>query len=139
MMAMQPETRGFLVSLAASAGGAALSGAAAAAIVSIYPPGSGGAPAALWGAAVVPVAVALVTAGSLARRASAVLLNSLAFLLPQLAAALGVFYVFAHPGGAGGQGLVLTTVEFWIKVAAAYAASAVLVGTASLAFRMARR
>jgi len=138
MTPMQPAARGFLVTLAASAGGAVLSGAAASVVVSLYPPGSGGASPAVWGLAVLPVAVALVVAGALARTATAVFLNSLAYLLPQLIAALGVFFLFAHPGGAGGQGLVLATVEFWVKVAAAYAVVAVLVGAASLTFRLAR-
>jgi len=139
MMPMQPEARGFLVTLAASAGGALLTGAAAATIVSLYPPGTPGASPALWGLAVLPVAVALVVAGALARTIAAVLLNSLAGLLPQLAAALAVFFLFAHPGGAGGQGLVLATAEFWLKVAAAYGVVTMLVGIASLAFRLARR
>jgi len=139
MMPMQPEARGFLVTLASSAGGAALSGTAAAVVVSLYPPGSGGASPALWGLAVLPVAIALVVAGALARTAAAVFLNSLAYLLPQLVAALAVFFLFAHPGGAGGQGLVLATAEFWLKVAAAYAAVVVLVGVSALAFRTARR
>lgn len=116
-----------------------MSGAAAAVVVSLYPPGSGGASPALWGLAVLPVAVALVVAGALARTAAAVFLNSLAYLLPQLVAGLGVFFVFAHPGGAGGQGLVLATLEFWVKVAAAYAVVTVLVGAAALTFRLARR
>lgn len=137
--AMQPEARGFLGTLAASAGGATLSGIAAAVVVSLYPPGSGGASPALWVLAVLPVAAALVVAGALARTAAAVLLNSFAYLLPQLLAALAVFFLFAHPGGAGGQGLVLATFEFWVKVAAAYAAVVVLVGVAALAFRAARR
>jgi len=139
MMPMHPDARGFLVTLAASAGGAALSGVAAAVVVSLYPPGSGGASPAVWGVVVLPVAVALVVAGALARKASSVFLNSFAYLLPQLVAALGVFFLFAHPGGAGGQGLVLTTVEFWVKVAAAYAAVTVLVAVAAFAFRPARR
>jgi len=139
MLPMQPGARGFLVTLAASAGGATLSGAAAAVVVSLYPPGSAGASPALWGLAVLPVAVALVVAGALARTAAAVFLNSFAYLLPQLVAAVGVFFLFAHPGGAGGQGLVLTTLEFWLKVAAAYAAVVVLVGVAALTFRLARR
>ena len=131
--------RGFLATLAASAGAAALSGLAAAVVVSSYPPGSGGASPAAWGLVVLPVAVALVFAGALARTGAAVFLNSAAYLLPQLVAALGVFFLFAHPGGAGGQGLVLATVEFWVKVAAAYAVVVVLVGVASLSFRLARR
>ena len=139
MMPMQWQKRGFLVTLAAAAGGDALSGVAAAVVVSLYPPGSGGAAPAMWGLVVLPVAVALVVAGALARTAAAVFLNSLAYLLPQLVAALGVFFLFAHPGGAGGQGLVLATVEFWVQVAAAYAAVVVLVGVSSLAFRKARR
>jgi len=139
MMPMQWQKRGFLVTLAAAAGGAAISGVAAAVVVSLYPPGSGGAAPAMWGLVVLPVAVVLVVAGALARTAAAVFLNSLAYLLPQLVAALGVFFLFAHPGGAGGQGLVLATVEFWVKVAAAYAAVVVLVGISSLAFRKARR
>jgi hypothetical protein len=139
MAPMRPQARGFLVTVAASAGGAALSGAGAAVVVSLYPPGTGGASPALWGVVVLPVAVALVVAGALARTASAVFLNSLGYLLPQLVAALAVFFLFAHPGGAGGQGLVLATVEFWVKVAAAYATVVVLVGIASLAFRLARR
>jgi hypothetical protein len=139
MPSMRPEARGFLVTLTASAGGAIASAAAAALVLSLYPPGSGGASPALWGLAVLPVAVALVVAGALARTAGAVLLNSLAYLLPQLLAALGVFFVFAHPGGAGGQGLVLATLEFWVKVAAAYVAVVVLVGAASLVFRLTRR
>ena len=133
------ETRGFLVVLAASAGGAALSGAAAAVVISLHPPGSGGPSPWLWGLVVLPVAAALVIAGARARSAAGVLLNSLAYLLPQLVAALGVFFLFAHPGGAGGQVLVLATFEFWVKVAAAYAAVAALVGLASLLFRRARR
>jgi hypothetical protein len=136
---MQAEARGFLVTLAASAAGAAASGAAAAVVMSLYPPGSGSAPPALWGLVVLPVAAALVVAGALARTAAAVFLNSLAYLLPQLGAALGVFFLFAHPGGTGGQGLVLTTVEFWVEVAAAYVVVVVLAGVASLAFRLARR
>jgi hypothetical protein len=139
MMPMQPEARGFLISLAASAGGAVLSGAAGAVVISTYPPGSGGASPALWGLVVLPVAVALAAAGALARTAAAVFLNSLAYLLPQLVAALAVFFLFAHPGGASGQGLVLATLEFWVKVAAVYAAVVVLVGVSSLAFRIARR
>lgn len=139
MRRMQPAVRRFLVTLAASAGGAALSGAATAVVVSLYPSGSGGASPALWGLVVLPVAVALVVAGALARTAAAVFLNSLAYLLPQLAAALAVFFLFAHPGGAGGQGLVLATLEFWVKVAAAYAVVVVLVGVASLTFRQVRR
>ena len=139
MEPMRPEARGFLVTLAASAGGAALTGVAAAVVISSYPPGSGGAPPALWGLVVLPVAVALAVAGALARTPAAVFLNGLAYLLPQLVAALGVFFLFAHPGGAGGQGLVLATPEFWVKVVAAYAAVVVLVGVSSLAFRLARR
>ena len=139
MLSMQPEARGFLVTLAASAGGAILSGAAAAIVVSLHPPGSGGAPPALWGLVVLPVAAALAAAGALARTAAAVFLNSLAYLLPQLAAGLAVFFLFAHPGGAGGQALVLATLEFWVKVAAVYAVVTVLVGIASLTFRLARR
>ena len=139
MTPMQSGPRGFLVSLAASAAGASLSGAAAALLVSLYPPGSGGASPALWGLAVLPVAAALVVAGALARSAAAIFLNGLAYLLPQLAAALGVFFLFAHPGGAGGQGLVLSTPEFWFKVAAAYAVVVVLLWIASLSFRLTRR
>jgi len=139
MVRMRSGARGFLVTLAASTGGAALSGLAAAVVVSLYPPGSGGASPALWGVAVLPVAVALVVAGALARTVAAVFANSLAYLLPQLIAALAVFFLFAHPGGAGGQGLVLATLEFWVKVAAAYAVVAVLVGGAALAFRFSRR
>jgi hypothetical protein len=85
------------------------------------------------------VAAALVVAGATARAPAAVLLNALAFLVPQVLAVLAVFFAFAHPGGAGGQGLVLATVDFWVKVAAAYALVAVFVGLASLAFRYARR
>jgi hypothetical protein len=136
---MRREARGFLVTFAASAGGALLSGLAVAVVVSLYPPGSTGASPALWGLAVLPVAAALVVAGALARTAGAVFLNSLAYLLPQLVAAVGVFFLFAHPGGAGGQGLVLATLEFWVKAAAAYAAVTVLVGVAALTFRYARR
>ena len=136
---MKPETRGFLVALSVSTVAAALSGGGAAVVLSLYPPGSGGAPPAVWGLVVLPVAVALVIAGALARTAAAVLLDSLAFLLPQLAVGMGVFFLFAHPGGAGGQGMVLATVEFWVKVAAAYAAVAVLVGVASIMFRRVRR
>jgi hypothetical protein len=139
MSAMQPEARGFLVTLAASIGGAALSGTFTAVLVSLYPPGSGGASPALWGLAVLPVAAALVAAGALARTTRTVFLNSLGYVLPQLVAAMGVFFLFAHPGGGGGQGLVLATLEFWVKVAAAYAAVTVLVGIASLTFRLARR
>ena len=139
MTAMQSGVRGFLASLAASAAGAALSGAAAAVILSLYPPGSGGASPALWGLAVLPVAAALAVAGALAQTAAAIFLNGLAYLLPQLVAALGVFFLFAHPGGAGGQGLVLATLEFWFKVAAVYAAVVVLVGISSLTFRKVRR
>ena len=139
MAGMRPEKRGFLVSLAASAGAATLSGGAAAVVVSLYPPGSGGASPAVWGLVVLPVAVALVVAGALARTTTSVFLNALAYLLPQLVAAMAVFFLFAHPGGAGGQGLVLATMEFWIKVAAAYAVVVLLVGAASLAFRAARR
>jgi len=139
MRPMQPEARGFLVTLAASAGGAAASGIATAVVVSLYPPGSAGAPPALWGVVVLPVAVALVVAGALARTAATVFLNSFAYLLPQLVAALAVFFVFAHPGGAGGPGLILATLEFWVKVAAADAVVVVLVGVASLTFRLARR
>ena len=131
--------RGFLITLAASTAAAALSGGAAAVVVSLYPPSSGDASPALWGLVVLPVAVALVGAGALARTVAAVLLNTLAYLLPQLVVALGVFFLFAHPGGAGGPGLVLATLEFWVKVAAAYAAVAVLVGAAALAFRAALR
>ena len=136
---MRREARGFLVTLAASAGGALLSGAAAAVVVSLHPPGSAGASPALWGLAVLPVAAALVVAGALARTAVDVLVNGLAYLLPQLAAGLGVFFVFAHPGGAGGPGLILATLEFWVKVAAAYALVVVFVGLEFLAFRSARR
>ena len=125
---MRSEARGFLVSLAAAAGAAAISGGAAAVVVSLNPPGSGGVSPAIWGLAVLPVAFALVFAGSLSRTAVAVLLNSLACLLPLLAATLAVFFLFAHPGGAAGQVLVLATGEFWVKVAAAYAAVAFLVG-----------
>jgi hypothetical protein len=136
---MQAETRRFLVTLAASAAGAAASGAGAAVVVSLYPPGSGGASPAVWGLVVLPVAVALVVAGALARTATAVFLNGLAYLLPQLIAALGVFFLFAHPGGAGGPGLVLATIEFWVEVVAAYAVVVALVGVASLSFRLVRR
>jgi hypothetical protein len=139
MPPMRVEARRFLVTLAASAAGAAASGAGAAVVVASYPPGSGGATPAVWGLVVLPVAAALVVAGALARTAAAVLLNALAYLLPQVVAALGVFFLFAHPGGAGGPGLVLATVEFWLEVAAAYAVVAALVGLASLVFRLARR
>ena len=118
MLAMHRETRGFLTVLAASAGGAALSGAAAALVVSLSPR-VGRCHAGALGVVVLPVAVALAAAGALARSAAAILLNALAFLLPQVAAALAVFFVFAQPGGAGGPGLVLTTGEFWVKVGAA--------------------
>jgi len=139
MPAMRPGTRGFLLSLAAAAAGAGLSGAAAAVVVSLYPPGTPGASPALWGAVVLPVAASLVAAGALARTNTQVLLNSVAFLLPQAFAAMVVFFLFAHPGGAGGQGLVLATAEFWVKVGAAYALVVLLVGAASLTFRLARR
>ena len=125
--------------MAVSAGAAVLSGVAAASVISLYPPGSGNAPAALWGLVVLPVAVAVVVAGTLARTAAAVFLNGLAYLLPQVLAALAVFFLFAHPGGAGGPELILATLEFWVKVAAAYAAVVALVGVASFAFRLARR
>lgn len=128
-----------MLTLAASAGAALLTGAAAAVVISLFPPGSGGAAPAVWGIVMLPVAATLVVAGSLARSAPAVFLNSLAWLLPQLAAGVGVFFLFAHPGGAGGQGFVLTTLEFWVKVAAAYAAVVVLVGAAALSFRLGRR
>ena len=139
MPPMQAAARRFLVTLAASAAGAATSGAAAAVVMSLNPPESGGVPPVVWGLVVLPVAVALVVAGALARTAATVFLNSLAYLLPQVVAAMGVFFLFAHPGGAGGQGLVLATVEFWVKVGAAYAVVVVLVGFASLSFRLARR
>jgi len=136
---MHADARRFLITLAASVVGAAASGAGAAVVVSLYPPGSGGASPVVWGLVALPVAVALVLAGALARTPTAVFLNSLAYLLPQLIAVLGVFFLFAHPGGAGGQGLVLATVEFWVEVGAAYAVVVVLVGFASLSFRLARR
>ena len=136
---MRSTTRGFLISLGVAAGGAALSGVAAAVVVSLYPPGTGGAPPAIWGAVVLPVAAALVGAGALAPTNRAVFLNSLAFLLPQSVVALVVFFLFAHPGGSGGEGLVLTTIDFWAELAAAYALVVVLVGAASLMFRAARR
>jgi hypothetical protein len=139
MPLMRPEARRFLVTLAVSAASAAASGAGAAVVVSLSPPGSGAVSPAVWGLVVLPVAIALVVAGALARTAAAVFLNALAYLLPQLIAALGVFFLFAHPGGAGGPGLVLATVEFWVEVAAAYAVVVVLVGVASLTFRLARR
>jgi len=136
---MQPTARGFWITLTAAAGGAALSGVCAAVVVSLYPPGSGGASPAIWGAVVLPVAAALAIAGALARTPGAVLLNSAAFLFPQSVAALGVFFLFAHPGGSGGETLVLATAEFWFKVAAAYAVVTVLVGVAALLFRWVRR
>ena len=52
--------------------------------------------------------------------------------------AIGVFFFFAHPGGHGGEGLVLSTAEFWLKLGAAYALVAALVGAAALAFRLVR-
>jgi hypothetical protein len=131
--------RRFLLTLAASAGGAALSGAAAAVLLSLYPPGSAGPHPTVWLAAVLPVAAALACAGALARTAGGVLLNALAFLLPQAAVAVGVFFFFAHPGGHGGEGLVLSTAEFWLKLGAAYALVTALVGAAALAFRLALR
>ena len=136
---MRSQTRGFLSALAVSAAAALLSGVAAAVVVSLYPPGSGSGHPALWVLVVLPVAVAVVFAGILARTAAAVFLNGLAYLLPQLLVALVVFFLFAHPGGAGGQGMILGTLEFWVKVAAAYAVVTVLVGVASYAFRLARR
>jgi hypothetical protein len=139
MTPMRPAARAFLLSLAASAGGASLTGALAAVVISLHPPGSGGAPPALWGMAMLPVAAALAVAGALARTAGAVFLNSLAFWLPQAIAALAVFFLFAHPGGSGGEGLLLATSEFWLKAAAVYALVVVFVGAASLAFRRARR
>jgi hypothetical protein len=139
MTPMRPVARAFLITLAASAGGAALTGALAAVVISLHPPGSGGAPPLLWGLAMLPVAAALAAAGALARTAGAVFLNSLAFLLPQSIAALAVFFQFAHPGGGGGEGLLLATREFWLKAAAGYALVVVLVGAASVACRRARR
>ena len=139
MKPMGPAARGFLIALAASAGGAALTGSLAAVVVSLHPPGSGGVPPALWGLMVLPVAAALVAAGALARTPGAVLRNSFAFLLPQSIAVVAVFFLFAHPGGSGGEGLLLATGEFWLKAAAAYALVVVLVGAASLVFRQARR
>ena len=139
MRAMSPEARGFLATLAASAGGAALSGFAAAAALSRHPPGSAGPHPALWVLVVLPVAAALACAGALAQTARAVALNSAAFLLPQAVAVVGVFFFFAHPGGHGGEGLVLATAEFWLKLAGAYALVTVLVGASSLAFRLARK
>ncbi len=139
MKPMRSQARGFLITLAASAGGAAVSGTAASVVVSLYPPGSEGASPLLWGAVVLPVAAALVAAGALARTTAAVLLNSIAYLAPQSAVAVAVFFLFAHPGGAGGQGLVLATPEFWLKLAAVYALVVLFVGISSLAFRMARR
>jgi hypothetical protein len=135
MEGMQPGARGFLVALAASAGGAAVSGALAAVVLSIHPPGSDGVSPALWGLVVLPVAAALAAAGALARSPSAVFLNSLAFLLPQLIAVTGVFFLFAHPGGSGGGEFLLATSEFWLKAAAGYALVVILVGAASLIFR----
>lgn len=139
MAQMQSAARGFLITLAASAGGAALTGALAAVVVSLHPPGSGGVSPVLWGLVVLPVAAALAAAGALARTAGAVFLNSLAFLLPQLIAVMAVFFLFAHPGGSGGEGLLLATPEFWLKAAAGYVLVAVLVGAASLLIRQARR
>jgi len=139
MEPMGPAARGFLIALAASAGGAALTGSLAAVVVSLHPPGSGGVPPALWGLVVLPVAAALAAAGALARTPGAVLRNSFAFLLPQSIAVVAVFFLFAHPGGSGGEGLLLATGEFWLKAAAAYALVVVLVGAASLVFRQARR
>jgi hypothetical protein len=136
---VRTETKGFLATLAVSAGGAALSGVAAAVVISLYPPGSGNAPPALWGLVVLPVAIAMVLAGVLARTPRSVFLNSLAYLLPQLLAALTVFFLFAHPGGAGGPELILATLEFWVKVAAAYAVVTLLVGSSAWAFRLVRR
>jgi hypothetical protein len=136
---MPSARRGFLLSAAASTAGAALSGTAAAVVLSLYPPGSEGAHPALWLATVLPVAAALAAAGALARTAGGVLLNAAGFFLPQAVAVVGVFFFFAHPGGHGGEGLVLATAEFWLKLGAAYALVAALVGAASLAFRLARR
>jgi len=136
---MGSTTKGFLISLAAAAGGAALSGVTAAIVVSLYPPGTGGASPAVWGGVVLPVAAALVAAGALARTNLAVALNSVAFLLPQAVVALAVFFLFAHPGGSGGPALVLTTWDFWLEVVAAYALVVLLVGAASLIFRLSRR
>jgi hypothetical protein len=139
MKPMGPAARGFLVALAASAGGSALAGGLAAVVVALHPPGSGGVPLALLGLVVLPVAAALVAAGAMARTLGAVLLNSLAFLLPQSVAVVAVFFLFAHPGGSGGEGLLLATGEFWLKAAAAYALVVVLVGGCSLIIRRARR
>jgi len=139
MAPMRPAARGFLITLAVSAGGAALTGVLAAVVVSSHPPGSGGVPPALWGLTVLPVAAALAAAGAVARTPGAVFLNSLAFLLPQSIAVMAVFFLFAHPGGSGGEGLLLATSEFWFKAAVAYALVVVLVGAASLVFRRAGR
>jgi hypothetical protein len=136
---MSFEARAFLLTLAASTGGAALSGAAAAVALMRHPPGSPGPYPALWVIVVLPVAAALACAGALTRTAKAVALNSLAFLLPQAAAAVGVFFLFAHPGGLNGEMLILTTAEFWLKLAGAYALVTALVGASSLAFRLARK
>lgn len=138
---MVPATlRGFLQTLAASAGGAALSGAAAALVVSLNPPGpEAGAHPALWVLVGLPVAAALAFAGALARTPREVLANSAAFLLPQAGVAITVFFLFAHPGGGGGGLGVLATPEFWLKLGGAYLLTLAFVGAASLAFRFARR
>jgi hypothetical protein len=139
MAAMRPDARVFLLTLAVSAGAAVLAGAAAALILSGYPPGSAGPHPALWLLVAVPVAAALAAAGALAQSMASVLVAGAAFLLPQVIVVVAGFFVFAHPGGAGGEGLLLTTAEFWLKLGAAYAAVTALVGAASLVFRLIRR
>jgi len=136
---VSPVARGFLLTLTASAAGSALSGTVAAGVLLRHPPGSSGPHPALWVIVAFPVAAALACAGALARTARAVALNSLAFLLPQAAAAVGVFFLFAHPGGPGGEALLLATAEFWLKLAGAYVLVTALVGVSSLPFRLARK
>lgn len=135
MAGMEGRAKGFFLALAASAAATAAAGAVALLLVLPRGPGAGPVILPLAGLALLPVAAAAAFAGVRARSLAEVLLNSLAFLLPLAAGLVGGFFLWVHPGGPGGERLVLSSGAFWLQLGALYLVCVALVGTGFLVVR----
>lgn len=128
---VRSRTKGFLLALGASVAATAASGLLFLLLIVPRGPGAGRVILPLAALALFPVAAAAVFAGVRADDRAGVLLNSLAFLLPIAAGFFGGFFIVMHPGGPGGEALVLGSGAFWLELGAVYLFCVLLVGGSS--------
>ena len=132
---MVSRAKGFGLSFGASVAAVLLAGAIFLALAAWGGASPGAGSPLRWGVVLLPQALAAAAAGFSAATLGAVAINALGFFLPQAAAAVLGFLLFAHPGGPGGLAGLVGTWLFWAELGAFYLAALLLVGLSSAVAR----